>query len=137
MANLKSVVDAFQRFHNEYGEYLNIMAFMRISSDRSSAIPDDQRARVDAQVENCYGVVEGVIQQGIDAGELRPVNTREFAQVLWGMLTGMVLTYEQAEDGGLTGGARPRAQLSALLDLAGTLLLDGARASAGQPATSA
>lgn len=134
--NLRNIVRAFIRFHNDYGEYLDIMAFMRLSGDRSQAIPMDLQDRVQNQVEACYAEVEAVIQNGIDRGDLRPVNTRHFAQILWAALTGLVLSDERREEGTLATAAEVEpASLELLIDLAGTLLVAGLRPPAGQPAT--
>lgn len=135
-ANLRNVIGAFVQFHRRYGEYLDIMAFMRLTSDESSAVPTALRLRVQSQVEACYGVVEGVIQAGIDAGELRRVNTRGFARSLWGLLTGLVRTFETDEQDPLGAAAEGSPPLEDVIELATTLMLDGARAERGPAATS-
>ena len=134
--NLRNVIRAFMRFYRQYGEYLDIMAFMRLSSDRSSGIPAALRLSVQGQVEACYGVVEGVIQEGIDSGELRPVNTRGFARSLWGLLTGIVRSFESGAQGPLGGDLTESPPLEQVIELATRLMLDGARVDSGQPAAS-
>lgn len=133
-ANLQNVIAAFMRFHASYGQYLDIMAFMRLSSEHSSSIPAELQARVRDQVEACYAEVEQVIQQGIDAGELRPVDTRGFARSLWGLLTGLVRSFEASEEGPLGGTQDETLSLQDVVELATTLMLDGAQT--GLPATS-
>ncbi len=134
--NLRNVIGAFMQFYKQNGEYLDIMAFMRLSDDRSSSIPADLRLRVQDQVEACYGVVESVIQEGIEAHELRPVNTRSFARSLWGLLTGIVRSFESSEEGPLRNRRVESPPLDEVVQLATTLMLDGAQAQAGQPAAS-
>ena len=89
------------------------------------------------QVETCYSIVEAEIQRGIDGGELRRVDTRQFAQILWGMLTGLVLSHVQRGERLIDGPAPAQPDLESLIHLASALLLDGARAAADQPASSA
>jgi len=129
--NLKALVQAFDRFRTEYGEYLDIMVFMRLSQDRSTRLPQELEERVQGQVAACYAVAEGEFQRGIDAGELRPMDTHELAQVLWSLLTGLVLSTQQPDH----DPAEP--PLERLVDVAINMLLDGIRASANEPVASA
>lgn len=127
--NIRNLVDAFLHFQNDYGEYLEIMAFMRFSSDRGTRLPEDLQQRVQERTDKAYAIVGGVLQQGIDSGELRPVDTRNLTRVFWSLLTGLVLLHERGAD----DSAMP--SLEQLVELGVSLILDGVRLSSSQPAT--
>ena len=128
--NIESLCRAFIEFHRSHGQYLEILAFMRFSSDRTAHLPEDLQTRLQARVETCYDLVERALQAGIDAGELRSANPRDMARVLWSVLTGAVLMHERQAD------ETTIPPLEELIRLAVSFMLDGMRLPAGQPATS-
>jgi len=94
IARLSAIAHAYFRFYTNHTEYFEILAFIHMyqadlkERSKMSAILDEKAIEL-------LKIIEAVIQQGIETGELTPMDTWKATNVLWGMMDGLVMLAER------------------------------------------
>ena len=124
--------DAYLRFHIEHPGAFRFLAFDGVETDAPVADPE-LRARVGAGVDALISEFEAKIQEAIDAGEARALDSRLVGRFLWGAWNGVVALGLRS-DGIALGDSEIEAALQQARDivLAG-LCAPSARDAAGLP----
>ncbi len=90
LARISAAVHTYYRFYREHPGYYKVMNLLHIG--QPDFITDS--LRVDELNNNAVELLtylSNIIQEGIDEGELAPVNAWETTNALWGMLDGIFL----------------------------------------------
>jgi hypothetical protein len=94
LARLSSIAQAYYRFYKEHTEYFDILAFIHMHqaelkerSEMASVL--DQKAIV------LLKMIEDVIKEGIENGEVAPRDTWNATNALWGMMDGIIMLAER------------------------------------------
>jgi AcrR family transcriptional regulator len=94
LARLSAIAHAYHRFYIEYTEYFDILAFIHLHETKLKA-PGEMSAALDAKAINLLKMIESVIKDGVESGELAPMDTWKATNVLWGMMDGLVMLAER------------------------------------------
>ncbi|RJP68063.1 MAG: TetR/AcrR family transcriptional regulator [Candidatus Abyssobacteria bacterium SURF_17] len=118
---LEGYADAYYRFYTDYGQYFDIMFFLR-RPDKNIELEGDLKEKLEHKSLECLGLVESVIKKGIAEGDFRVVSPYEASRILWGTMNGLMLLHEKRTE------EITRQKLPRLIEVAVSLLLDGIRA---------
>jgi TetR/AcrR family transcriptional regulator len=124
--------DAYLRFHVEHPGAFRFLAFDGVETD-TPVVDPEQRAHVAGGIDALISEFEAKIQEAIDAGEARQLDSRLVGRFLWGAWNGVVALGLRS-DGIALGDADVQAALQQARDivLAG-LCAPAARDAAGLP----
>ncbi len=94
LARLSAIAQAYYRFYTEYTAYFDILAFIHLHQaelvERS-----EMASMLDSKAIELLKMIEGVIKEGVESGELAPMDTWKATNVLWGMMDGLVVLAER------------------------------------------
>jgi AcrR family transcriptional regulator len=94
LARMSAIAHAYYRFYTNHTEYFDILAFIHMHQaelkERSA-----MSAVLDEKAIELLKMIETVIREGIDSGELAPMDTWKATNVLWGMMDGLVMLAER------------------------------------------
>ncbi len=90
LARLSAIAHAYYRFYRNHTEYFEILAFIHMHQAELKG-RSDMSALLDAKAIELLRIIEGVIQGGIENGELTPMDTWKATNVLWGLMDGLVM----------------------------------------------
>jgi TetR/AcrR family transcriptional regulator len=91
---LGEMLKTYYAFYEKNRKYFRIM-FLSSQPDVRERVRDDLlRECLDCAME-CMQILNDVIQAGVDDGIFRKVNPWAFANVLWSMVNGIIMHYEQ------------------------------------------
>lgn len=90
VGRISAVVQAYYRFFTDYRGYYQIIHILHIGQ-RDFAKDTENVAELNRMAESLLRFLATVVQEGIDAGELNPVDPWQATHVLWRMLDGMFL----------------------------------------------
>jgi AcrR family transcriptional regulator len=94
LGRLSAIANAYYRFHKEYTEYFDILAFIHLHQEELEN-PSDMRTALDGKALKLLKMIEGVIKEGVERGELAAMDTWKATNVLWGMMDGLVMLAER------------------------------------------
>ncbi len=94
LARLSAVAHAYFRFYKEHTEYFEILAFIHMYETKLKE-RTEMSALLDEKAIALLKMIEGVIKEGIERGELTPRDTWKTTNVLWGMMDGLVMLAER------------------------------------------
>lgn len=118
---LDGYAQAYYRFYTDYGQYFDIMFFLR-SPDRDIEIAPELEEKLDRKSLDCLALLESAIKKGIADGDFRVVSPYEASRVMWGTMNGLMLLHEKRTE------EITRQKLPRLIDVSLSLLFDGLRA---------
>ena len=119
-AFIEAYARAYHRFYTEYGQYFDIIFFLR-RPDKELELEGDLSEKLNRQTGECLGLVESAIERGTSAGEFRLVDPYEAARVLWGTMNGLMVLHEKRTEEMVTE------KLPRLVEVAISIMLDGIR----------
>lgn len=111
---------AYYRFYTDYGQYFDIMFFLR-RPDKEVELQGDLSDKLNDQTGRCLGLVESAVERGIKSGDFRLMDPHEAARVMWATMNGLMVLHEKRTEE-ITTQKLPR-----LIDVAISLMLDGIR----------
>jgi len=117
---LEGYADAYFRFYIDYGQYFDIMFFLR-RPDRRVELESELEEKLESQTTNCLGLLESAIEKGIKKGDFRIINPYEASRAMWATMNGLMVLHEQRTE------EITRQKLPRLIEVATSLLLDGIR----------
>jgi AcrR family transcriptional regulator len=94
LARMAAIAQAYHRFYNERAEYFKILAFIHLH-ETTLKERTEMSAALDAKAIALLKMIEGVIKEGVESGELAPLDTWQATNVLWGMMDGLVMLAER------------------------------------------
>lgn len=94
LSRLSAIAHAYLRFYTEHTGYFEILAFLKLH-DIELKDHNDMSSILDEKAIKLLKMIEGVIKQGIDNGELAPMDTWTATNALWGMMDGLVMLAER------------------------------------------
>jgi AcrR family transcriptional regulator len=94
LAKMSAIAHAYHRFYIEYTEYFDILAFIHMYETKLNE-RSEMSAALDAKAIALLKMIEGIIKEGIESGELEPMDTWQATNVLWGMMDGLVMLAER------------------------------------------
>ena len=112
---------AYHRFYTDYGQYFDIMFFLR-RPDKEVELQVDLSNRLNNQTSRCLGLVESAVEKGIASGEFRLLDPHEAARVMWATMNGLMVLHEKRTEEMLTE------KLPRLIEVSISIMLDGIRA---------
>ena len=89
LARLSAIAHAYYRFYKNHTEYFEILAFIHMHQAELK-VKSDMSALLDDKAIELLKIIEAVIREGIDSGELVPMDTWKATNVLWGLMDGLV-----------------------------------------------
>ncbi len=117
---LEGYASGYYRFYTDYGQYFDIMFFLR-RPDREVELQADLAEKLERQTGRCLGLVESAIENGIKTGDFRLADPHETARVMWATMNGLMVLHEKRTE------EITRQKLPRLIDVALSVLLDGVR----------
>jgi TetR/AcrR family transcriptional regulator len=117
---LEGYANAYFGFYTDYGQYFDIMFFLR-RPDRRVEVEVELQETLDQQTINCLGLLESAIERGIEEGDFRAVSPYEASRVMWATMNGLMVLHEQRTE------EITRQKLPRLIEVATSFLLDGIR----------
>lgn len=117
---LEGYASAYYRFYIDYGQYFDIMFFLR-RPDKKVELQGELKEKLDRKSLECLELLESAVKKGIAEGDFRVVNPYEASRVMWGAMNGLMLIHEKRTE------EITRQKLPRLIDVAMSLLLDGIR----------
>ena len=111
---------AYHRFYTDYGQYFDIMFFIR-RPDKEVELQGDLSDRLNNQTSRCLGLVEVAVEKGIASGEFRLLDPHEAARVMWATMNGLMVLHEKRTEEMLTE------KLPRLIEVSISIMLDGIR----------
>ncbi|NQU08939.1 MAG: TetR/AcrR family transcriptional regulator [Candidatus Abyssubacteria bacterium] len=117
---LEGYANAYDRFYTEYGQYFDIMFFLR-RPDKEVELQGELAERLEHQTGRCLGLLESTIESGIAGGDFRRVDPYEASRVMWATMNGLMVLHEKRTE------EITRQKLPRLIQVAISLLLDGIR----------
>lgn len=93
LARLSAIANAYYRFYTDYTEYFDILAFIHLHEEELKG--QGEITTLDRKAIELLKMIEGVIKEGIESGELAPMDTWKATNVLWGMMDGLVMLAER------------------------------------------
>lgn len=118
---LEGYAEAYYRFYTDYGQYFDIMFFLR-RPDKRVDLEGELKEKLERKSLECLGLLESAVKKGIAEGDFRVVSPYEASRILWGTMNGLMLLHEKRTE------EITRQKLPRLIDVAVSLLLDGIRA---------
>ena len=115
---LEGYANAYHRFYTDYGQYFDIMFFLR-RPDKEVELQGDLEQKLEHQTGRCLGLVESAIRDGTSAGEFRHVDPHEATRVVWATMNGLMVLHEKRTEEITTQ------RLPKLIEVAISMLLDG------------
>ncbi|GAB4345472.1 MAG: hypothetical protein Kow0099_25780 [Candidatus Abyssubacteria bacterium] len=94
LARLSAIAHAYFRFYKEHTEYFEILAFIHMYETKLKE-RTEMSDLLDAKAIALLRMIEGVIKEGVESGELTPRDTWKTTNVLWGMMDGLVMLAER------------------------------------------
>ncbi len=94
LAKLSAIAGAYYKFYVEYRPDFKILAIQHLGQkdfDKHTELLDD----VTIQAAELLKVIESTITQGIESGELHPVDPWKTTLAFWGMMDGLMLLNER------------------------------------------
>ena len=89
LARLSAIAHAYYRFYKDHTEYFEILAFIHMHQAELK-VRSDMSTLLDEKAIELLKIIEAVIREGIDTGELNPLDTWKATNVLWGLMDGLV-----------------------------------------------
>lgn len=103
-AQLRAVWEFFYEFYRQQPEYYRV--FMFLHNERlPELISPEVIGEVNRRTGENFRLIRKIVQQGVDAGIYRPVDTRGVVDVLWSLLMGLAQLIETRRNLGITSGA--------------------------------
>lgn len=121
---LEGYAEAYYRFYTDYGQYFDIMFFLR-RPDRRVELEAELEEKLERQTSSCLGLLESAIERGIKEGDFRAVSPYEASRVMWATMNGLMVLHEQRTE------EITRQKLPRLIEVATSVLLDGIRVKKG------
>jgi AcrR family transcriptional regulator len=94
LARLSAIAHAYYRFYKEYTAYFDILAFIHMHhaelKERS-----EMALMLDEKAIELLKMIEDVIKEGIETGEITPRDSWNATNALWGMMDGIVMLAER------------------------------------------
>lgn len=119
-ANLRRMAHAYMNFFFEHPEYFEKLSWFYLPG-RDQHVSATLLREVAVRVESSRAAIEECLQSGMRKGELRPLDARSAARVIYGQWLG--LTYLAVATGASKG--RTRGRFEALTELACNVHLEG------------
>ena len=94
LAQLSAIIGAYHRFYIEYTEYFDILAFMHIRQEEFKE-PSPMSPMLEEKALKLLRMLEGIIAEGVESGELAPMDTWKATNALWGMMDGLMALAER------------------------------------------
>ena len=120
---LEGYSQAYYRFYTEYGQYFDIMFFLR-RPDKEIELEAELEEKLERKSLECLALIEAAIKKGISDGDFRVVDPYEVSRVMWGTMNGLMLLHEKRTE------EITRQKLSRLIKVTISLWLDGIRVKA-------
>ena len=94
LAQISAIIGAYHRFYVEYTEYFDILAFMHIRQEEFKE-PSPMSPMLEEKALKLLRMLEGIIAEGVESGELAPMDTWKATNALWGMMDGLMALAER------------------------------------------
>ncbi len=117
---IEAYARAYHRFYTDYGQYFDIMFFIR-RPDKEVELQGDLSERLNSQTSRCLDLVMSAVEKGITAGEFRLLDPHEAARVMWATMNGLMVLHEKRTEEMLTE------KLPRLIEVSISIMLDGIR----------
>lgn len=91
---VESAFMAYYHFFKRNRKYFRIM-FLSSQPDMRSRVPEEALRGCMEAGRECLGIVRDLVQEGIDARCYRQVDAWAVANILWAMINGIIMAYEQ------------------------------------------
>jgi len=89
LARLSAIAHAYYRFYKNHTEYFEILAFIHMHQAELK-VRNDMSSLLDEKAIELLKIIETVIREGTDSGELTPMDPWKATNVLWGLMDGLV-----------------------------------------------
>jgi AcrR family transcriptional regulator len=94
LARLSAIAHAYYRFYKEYTEYFDILAFIHMHQAELKE-PSEMASILDQKAIDLLKMIESVIIEGVESGEVAPRDTWNATNALWGMMDGIIMLAER------------------------------------------
>lgn len=94
LAKISAIANAYYRFYVEHTAYFDILAFMNMHEAELKG-KTEMSALLDKKAIELLMVIEDVIKEGIETGEIAPLDTWKATNALWGMMDGIITLAER------------------------------------------
>jgi AcrR family transcriptional regulator len=91
---LEGYAAAYYRFYTDYGQYFDIMFFLR-RPDKEVVIEPELEEKLERKTQKCLALVESAVEKGMADGDFRMVSPYEASRVLWGAMNGLMVLHEK------------------------------------------
>jgi AcrR family transcriptional regulator len=115
---LDGYANAYYKFYTDYGQYFDIIFFLR-RPDKRVELDGDLQEKLERKSLACLDLLESAVRKGIAEGDFRDVSPYEASRIMWGAMNGLMLIHEKRTD------EITRQKLPRLIEVALSLLLDG------------
>lgn len=96
LARLSAIASTYHRFYREHRDYFDILSILHLrQKDFDFVEPDEMVSHLMELSAALLQTIEQVISDGIESGELAPVDTWKATSALWGMMDGIMLLEER------------------------------------------
>jgi len=95
LEKLSEVVGTYFQFYHEYRKYFDILAMLSASPEGLKEDETEISKVLDSNALRLLKVIETVLVEGVETREIISIDTWKAANVLWGMMDGLVLLGER------------------------------------------
>jgi AcrR family transcriptional regulator len=94
-ARMAGLAQAYLRYYRDYREYFEILAIVS-ATPRELKETDSELSRIiDDKTHDLLKLIEGVLREGVEAGEFVGIDTWKATTVFWGLMDGLILLEER------------------------------------------
>jgi len=94
LARLSAIAQAYYRFYKTHTEYFDILAFIHMHQTELKE-RSEMALVLDEKAIELLKMIENVIKDGIENGEVAPRDTWNATNALWGMMDGIIMLAER------------------------------------------
>lgn len=95
LARMSAIAFTYFRFYQEYREYFDIIAVVSATPEELKETETEVSRIIDGKTYNLLKLIEGVVKEGVEKGELSSVDTWKVTNVYWGLLDGLIIMSER------------------------------------------
>lgn len=92
---LLSLGAAYKDFYQKQRPFFRILAVLHINQEEFHDQSPEAMAEIDANGHRLLDIIAGIVAEGVESGEFRPVDPKLVTTMLWGMIDGLLLMEER------------------------------------------
>lgn len=95
LAKMSAIASTYFRFYDEYREYFDIIAVLCATPAELKETETEISHVIDGKTYQLLKLIEGVVKEGVQNGEIVPIDTWKATNVYWGIMDGLILMSER------------------------------------------